>query len=209
MPRPDPQAGPDGDVAARGAVLLHLRSATREAHQALEGLSGLLDPQLDLVGYTEVLRRLHGFWIGWQPQMASLLDDALVRPRRRLHLLAADLTTLGLSDDDLRALPRCPGTAIAGRAEALGSLYVLEGSTLGGRLIGRNLQRCLGTACRQADTYFNGYGAQTGPMWRQFLDELDLVSPTDTDATARGATATFARLGWWLGRSSADRVFAP
>ena len=108
-----------------------------QAHQALEGVLGLLDERLELVAYTEVLRRLYGFWIGWEPQVAALLEDhSLFQPRRRLHLLASDLIALGLSSDVLAGLPRCPLVDIGDRVEALGSLYVMEGSTSsGGRVI--------------------------------------------------------------------------
>ncbi len=182
-------------------MLNQLRTATRQTHQALEGVLGLLDEHLDLSAYTEVLRRLYGFWIGWEPQVAALIKDySLVHPRRRLHLLAADLTALGFSREALDALPHCPLVDISSRAEAIGSLYVMEGSTLGGKLIGRNLERCLDPAGQAACTYFTGYGLQTGPMWKAFLIELASVPGDHAEAAARGATATFDRLGWWLTR---------
>jgi heme oxygenase (biliverdin-IX-beta and delta-forming) len=188
-------------VHGRNVVLAHLRTATREAHQALEGALGLLDPHLTLIAYTRLLRRFYGFWVVWEPQISILLDDdALLRPRRRLHLLAADLKMLGFSNEDLAALPRCPAPDITCRAEAFGALYVMEGSTLGGRVIGRNLERCLGPACQGAATYFNGYGRQTNRMWQEFLVVLNAMPGEDAEAAARGATATFERLGFWLTR---------
>jgi heme oxygenase (biliverdin-IX-beta and delta-forming) len=180
-------------------VLAYLRAVTRPAHSALEGALGLLDDRLDLDAYRVVLGRLYGFWRGWEPQMAALLrDDGLLGQRRRLHLLAADLAALGVSSAALEALPMCPLTMLRDDAEALGSLYVMEGSTLGGLVIQRNINRCLGDKGRRSCSYFNGYGTETGPMWRVFLARLDEAPTADMERIGFGASATFERIGWWL-----------
>ena len=182
-----------------GAMLAHLRTATRPAHDALEGGLGLMNEHLGLESYTGILARLYGFWRGWQPQVASLFqDEPFLRPRRRLHLLAADLAALGVTATALETLPVCPLTPLGDDREALGSLYVLEGSTLGGRLIQRNVTRCLGLEGRASCSYFTGYGADTGAMWRAFLARLEEASAADMKRVGGGATATFERICWWL-----------
>jgi heme oxygenase len=176
---------------------------TRQAHASLEGVSGLLDKHLNLDAYRQVLARFHGFWSGWEPQIADLLQDAaMLAPRRRLHLLAADLTALGLSAHERAALPKCPLTTLHDAAEALGSLYVMEGSTLGGTLIRRNVQRCLGSEALNCCAYFDGYGAETDTMWRSFRVILDGAPAAHRQRMGNGAVATFERLGWWLGDAS-------
>ena len=182
-----------------GETLAHLRTVTGPAHRALERDLGLLNRQLDLEAYRQLLASLYGFWIGWEPQIAGLLQDAaLLAPRRRLHLLAADLTALGIAENELAALPQCPLTPLRDAAEALGSLYVMEGSALGGRLIGDHVQRCLGSVALDASAYFRGYGAETEMMWQAFLVRLDAAPAADTQRIGNGAVATFERLGWWL-----------
>ncbi len=183
-------------------MLRHLRTATRPTHRALEGTLGLLDEHLELDAYRQILARFYGFWIGWEPQVAALLQDAeLLAPRRRLHLLAADLTALGVSRRELAALPKCPLTTLHDAAHALGSLYVMEGSTLGGKLIRAYVQRCLGSAVLDGCTYFHGYGSDTATMWRDFLARLAAAPAADTQSIGHGAVATFERLGWWLTRA--------
>ena len=126
--------------------------------------------------------------------IALLQDEALLKPRCRLHLLASDLTALGVSDRDRKALPACPLTPVNDAAEALGSLYVMEGSTLGGRVIRKNLDRCLGQYSSVGCAYFNGCGADTGVMWLSFLQRLDEAPMADAERIGRGASATFERL---------------
>jgi heme oxygenase len=181
-----------------GPQLAHLRAVTRRSHDALENALGL-DGMLDLDAYRKLLARFHGFWIGWEPQVAALLDEeTLSGPRRRLHLLAADLAALGLSAEELDALPRCPLTPLRDAAAALGSLYVMEGSTLGGRVIQRNLEHSLGAEGAGSRAYFNGYGPETGRMWLSFLTRLEAAPAAAADRIGEGAVATFERLGWWL-----------
>jgi heme oxygenase (biliverdin-IX-beta and delta-forming) len=178
----------------------HLRTVTRPAHDALEGTLGLLDEKLGIDTYKHILGRFYGFWSGWQPQVSALFgDEQFLGPRRRLHLLAADLAALGVSTPALKALPICPLVPLGDDVEALGSLYVMEGSTLGGRIIRRNVERCLGDEGRASCSYFNGYGSETGAMWLLFLARLGERPACDAERAGRGAIATFERLGWWLG----------
>jgi len=185
----------------RSALLTHLRTVTRPAHHLLEGALGLLDERLDQDTYKQVLERFYGFWRGWEPQVAALLQDGpLLDPRRRLHLLKADLAVLGSSACAVDALPACPLPLLHDAAEALGSLYVMEGSTLGGRVIQRNVERHLGFDGGSGCTYFAGYGASTGMMWRLFLARLDEAPAADAERIATCATATFEHLACWLPR---------
>ncbi len=91
-------------------------------------------------GYRDLLARLHGFHATWEHAIgAQLLDETFLAPRRRLALLAADLDHLGLAPAAVAALPQPGAVRLDGPAAAMGALYVLEGSTLGGQLIGRHI----------------------------------------------------------------------
>ena len=189
----------------RGAILAHLRTVTRPSHGRLETTLNLLDEQLDHHTYKRVLERFYGFWRGWEPQVAGLLQDGpLLNPRRRMHLLQADLAVLGSSAPCVAALPSCPLPLLYDAAEALGSLYVMEGSTLGGRVIERHVERCLGFNGESGCSYFAGYGLNTGRMWRSFLARLDEAPAVDAERIAIGAVATFERLTSWLPEPTLD-----
>lgn len=76
--------------------------------------------------------------------VALFQDAAFLDPWRRMHLLQADLAAVGLSPHAVRMLPICPLPVLRDAVEALGSRYVVEGSTLDGRISERNAERCPG-----------------------------------------------------------------
>jgi heme oxygenase len=77
--------------------------------------------------------------------------------------------------------------------QAIGALYVLEGSTLGGRIIAAVLARQLGS--ENYLSYFNSYGNETAGMWQSFKDLLDapatMAFREDILAAARQTFLTF------------------
>jgi heme oxygenase (biliverdin-IX-beta and delta-forming) len=181
------------------AVLSHIRTLTNPAHRRVEAALAFLTAPISLNRYQTVLQRFYGFWLGWESQVTNLLqDEAFMKPRRRLHMLATDLAAIGVSNDALKALPRCPLITLRDGVEALGSLYVMEGSTLGGRVINQNLMRCLGANAPSVSTYFNGYGNDTGLMWRSFVARLEEELVSDAERIGAGASRTFDRFGWWI-----------
>jgi heme oxygenase len=187
------------NAPARGVVLAYLRQETRQAHLAIEGSLGLMGERITLRNYTDVLSRLYGFWREWEPRVASLIqDDEFLAPRRRKHLLAADLVALGMTEHMIEALPQCPLTGLHDEMHALGSLYVMEGSSLGGRTIQHNVERCLGVGVLTSSSYFRGYGPQTGAMWHSFLARLEQAPVTRKYDIRAGALATFSNLDMWL-----------
>ena len=166
-----------------------LRTETADGHRALEAeldlLNGLTRERLAFV-----LRRFAGFHAGWEPAVARLLDEpALWEPRRRLAALHHDLALLALAPPE-EAWPAPPW--LCDRAAAWGSLYVMEGSTLGGQLIGRAL-RASGV---EGLLYFDGRGREAGPLWRELRRRID--ESEAPDRIVAGATATFHALRLWM-----------
>ncbi len=169
----------------RPPILERLREQTRDCHDRLERRLDLLDEALSAPRYAALLVRFHALWQGLEPRFASLLDQAFWTPRRRLPWLDADLAALGLAPPAPIAAP-----ALADEAAALGALYVVEGSTLGGRIILRHLDR-LGL---QPVAYFSGYGEATGTMWKGFVARLEAAPPDAAPAIVAGAGLTFDHL---------------
>ncbi len=193
MPAPAVSAAPD--------LLSFLRDETRDDHRALERSLDLLRRPLDPARFRRTLSRFYGFHAIWEDRIGRHPAIAAIsRERSRLGALRRDLQALGLTGRDIAALPLCLAAAdlAATEAEALGSLYVIEGSTRGGEVISRALadQPWLppGGFC-----YFDPYGARTGRMWLSFRAWCDAQEAgLDWHRAASGARGTFATLREWL-----------
>lgn len=191
-------------TSRRPPILERLKRETRQAHDRLESGLDLLQTPLSRERFTRLLERFWGFHAVWEPAIGrALADDAFLNPRLKLARLQADLVALGRSPDDIARLPLCFEAAQLAPlprrpATALGALYVLEGSTLGGQVI----TRALGAAPWLPPaglTYFDPYGARTGAMWRDFRDYVaDRSTPAADAEMLAAAKATFERLRRWL-----------
>ncbi len=189
---------------ARGTgVLTDLRTATAVEHEQVESALGLMDPHLGRDRLVEVLIRLHAFWTAaeagldaWahrSPADAGVVDWSR---RRRAHLFAADLRELGAAPPDDGG-PELP--AVEDTDQALGRLYVLEGSTLGGTFISRHLATlpALGPDVRLGA--FSPFGAETGAMWHAYrrVTRERVAAGGDADRVVAAARATFTALAAW------------
>jgi heme oxygenase len=84
--------------------------------------------------------------------------------------------------------------------QALGCLYVMEGSTLGGRFIARRLHEHLGLTPASGAAFFHGYGEETGSRWKAFQQALVRYSAaTENEFAVIGAAEeTFSKFEKWL-----------
>ena len=106
---------------------------------------------------------------------------------RKSDWLRRDLQTLGWQPVESPA-QRCEIESVA---QALGVLYVLEGSTLGLQVVRRQLQqRHPAVLC--ASRFILGYGADTGRHWRDFLARLETLDRAGWPLAESAACATFA-----------------
>jgi heme oxygenase len=116
-----------------------------------------------------------------------------------------DLRHLGVSEPDLLALPRYTGIGeLHSEAEALGFAYVLEGATLGGRVICKHAAD-IGVGPAEL-SFFRSYGTAVGPMWRRFCEILETrcAESAGQAAAVRGALMAFEGLQAWLSGRAAS-----
>lgn len=188
-------------ILAHGDLFDGLRDITGPAHKRLEADLQLLAEPLSQSRFTHVLERFYGFHHTWEPAVTGCGDlSALLEGRSRLAALEADLQALGRSAQAIRRLPTCRDAEALAQtpAAALGSLYVLEGSTLGGKVIARTLSRAAWLPPGGL-SYFDPYGERTGAMWRGFKQQSRELAPRETwPEIADGAQATFEMLRTWL-----------
>ncbi|HEX8429996.1 MAG TPA: biliverdin-producing heme oxygenase [Longimicrobium sp.] len=193
---------PDTIRSARPPILDLLRARTSDAHERVENALPLMNPELDGATYARVIARFHAFHAALEPRLAAVPGvDGLgldLDARRKIPLLERDLRVLGkAATEGAPAIPE-----VGSVAAALGCMYVLEGSTLGGRVISRHLAT-LGIDPGSGGAYFSGYGERTGEMWRAFSDVIGSFAdenPGSTDEIVAAADATFTLLERWLAR---------
>lgn len=170
-----------------------LRAATHSRHQAIEqamDLRRLRDPG----HYARVLQVFDAFLGPWENTVAAALPPARgewLRLRSRRAFVRDDLRALAIE-----ALPpHAPHLPLATAAAAWGSLYVLEGSALGGQVITRALAPA-GLRPGAGASYFHGWGEATGRMWNEFraLLETELAQPACLAAACEAACLTFDAL---------------
>ncbi len=182
----------------------------------------LMAPGLTLDTYKNVLRALLPILRGWESWAAEAAPASL-RPllpaRRRSYLIEQDLRVLGAKEFDFHP-PASDAidwpTIVAGQqgvlpgssafhAAFLGAFYVLEGSTLGGRMIARHLESVLGESVLglhglelqdgRGDAYFRGHGENTGALWRETTAEIAAVPDEEAPVLIAAAKRTFAAFG--------------
>lgn len=162
-----------------------LRRSTRAAHTRLEASVDLPTRLADPVERARVVQGFAALHAAIEDAAEPWLADVPslgFSERRRTGLLARDLADLGVGH-----LPPAP-LAAGDSAEAMGMLYVAEGSTLGGQVIRRSVTDMAGLG------FLDPYGAETGVRWRGFLAVLeDLARTPDQRAAAIvGARRAFA-----------------
>jgi heme oxygenase (biliverdin-IX-beta and delta-forming) len=158
--------------------LQQLRAKTAGSHQLIEqniASQQLMSPGVTLLQYGHYLKNLYSFVHVFEKMVFPLLNHyplLQLDNRKKGHLLQADLAVLNdtaelhLLSDELFT------THYHSVPAALGGMYVLEGSTLGGQIINRHLLNTLGNAVEGSTTYFTAYAGQTGSMWKNFLQLL-------------------------------------
>ena len=187
-------------AAAPPSVLTRLRAETRAEHEAVERVLDLMDAALSADAYRHRLAQFYGFYDPLEAALQTRCSTqlAMVLPRlNKTALLRQDLQRLGVNTVKLQLCTDLP--PIQTEAEVLGCLYVMEGATLGGRLITQHVQATFGIMPASGGSFFEGYGAATGKMW-QGMRQLLLACALDTqaeNAIVANAIATFASLRAW------------
>lgn len=179
------------DATSLGQVL---RTATRSAHHVIDHhplLAPLVRPDLSLEHYGRVLRTFLWLYTPLQDALARRIEQTGhgFELADRVGWLQADFASLGLSCE----LPPDPWQvpAMDSAEKLVGALYVVEGSTLGGQVIARQISASLGLTAQHGARFFNGWGEQTDTRWNSFWRYADEICRPTNHPTAAVAAVTF------------------
>jgi len=185
--------------------LQNLRSRTAHQHSVLEqntAPKNLLSPQVTAADYAAYLSLLYGFVKGFENNVFPLVQHSIadIYERRKTHLLVSDLNMLGIDEAGIAVLPdHFFAEVYHSNATALGGMYVLEGSILGGTVICKHLHATLGMeAIAGKATYFTVYGSETGSRWKKYLQAFCLASSGIEEEVIKSASQTFSILHHWF-----------
>lgn len=152
----------------------NLRTKTADSHVFLESLpvsKSIVDPTISLQSYGLYLNLMLDVTLALEKEIFPLIDGFVenLPERKKSHALAKDLDAI-----DVKRTSRdfSFGNNKIAPAFAMGIMYVLEGSTLGGRFILKNVAENLRLDETNGASYFSGYGNKTGSFWKNFLANL-------------------------------------
>jgi heme oxygenase len=167
-------------------IIERVRDATRAAHSQLEERLDIFARLAVPANRARLVARFYGFHAGAERAVSPVLAalPGLDYPdRRRTPLLLDDLAAMGVGEPhDLALWTPLRASSVA---EALGLLYVLEGSTLGGKIIRRQVVAGGGTMIGLS--FLDPYRERSGERWHAFL----AVVAREISAEDRTAAADF------------------
>ncbi len=174
--------------------LERLRFQTNPSHKKLESLpisASVVNPEITLAQYAHYLQLMRAVMLETETNVfdavSGIVDD--IERRRKLPLIDCDLENIGAAP---RAFDRIFDLDQKSVGFMLGMMYTVEGSALGGRFIGKNIESALGFTEQNGARFFYGYGHATGQYWKGFLNVLVQYAANTNDSEDIIAGATYA-----------------
>lgn len=177
-----------------------LKAGTADLHTQIEmgsRMTRLMAPDLREEEYAQYLRHMlkfHSFVeekIREIPEVEKVIDDC---PQRlRSASLKRDLQSLNC---DIDRSPSLYHLSIRNLSQAIGVMYVLEGSSLGAQVIAKQLERHPFIDSERLN-YFRHYGPNLGKFWQRFIQNMESAysrNELDSEQVLAAARATFQTL---------------
>lgn len=170
-----------------------LRRQTASLHEALDRLpllGELMSPRLRTEDYREIISRMSACFESAESAVARHLSS---RELDEWHYQ----TKVPALREDVRALngiesPR-HSLNLGSSAEAHGAIYVLMGSSLGGRFIAKNISRVLSIGPTEGAAFYSSAEGDQN-RWSAFKNRLNKTysgNPATLSGVIRGATKCF------------------
>ena len=177
-------------------IASRLRSETAPLHKATEAVVDLPGSVSSVAEYGVLLGGLREFYASAH---AAMDDDRWRDDWATVGLDLADHERVALLDADLAEMGLAPNETITtfdlnSFDEALGCLYVVEGSSLGGKFLGPALTQAVGGI---PTSFYDGDGREHPRPWRRVQAALAAFdeSGRDGDAVVAGAVIAFEKFG--------------
>ena len=158
-----------------------LKADTKILHDRVEAKfnSGkIFNGTFELNDYRNLLQYNYLFLLNFENAVFSAISaqnakEINLENRKKLALIEKDMEDFAIGTSPLQ-IP----VAIKNEAEAFGILYVMEGSTLGGNMIAKQLSKNPDFQ-EVTFSYFRCYGDRTGSYWKNFKEVMDTQITTE------------------------------
>ena len=172
-------------------MLSKLREATKVQHENLESenlANKIMDHSITLEEYKLLLFQNYIAYKASEDQIQKFLPEQV---SDKATTLRKDLKNLEVSNLDYELEFNCNS-----EAEAIGAAYVIEGSAMGGMLIGKEVSNCPNLSDVPEQNFFNGKRDNI-KSWNNFLKFVRSRDFTDTEEqiAAKKAQETFDLFG--------------
>jgi heme oxygenase (biliverdin-IX-beta and delta-forming) len=187
-------------------IMTLLKTNTSTAHKKLEKSScfkRLFADDYTMDEYALLLSYFYSFYNAIEPMIFNdLPSESLshLQHRTKSHLLHQDVNFLGVNTNELAICKVLPN--ISTFTNKMGVLYVLEGSLLGGRVIGQHLKKHFGEDTLLPLNFYSCYGADLQTEWQNFALFMGQCFNHQPDNVINdvvdSANATFTALQQWI-----------
>ena len=188
-----------------------LKTFTTSSHQKVEkSVVGLIQSLETTADYGFLLGLFYSYFGGLEHLIEPLGVEKFLPDydeRRKAKIIRQDL--LALHDPYHEICQKDQMPFIDNPFTALGVLYVMEGSTLGGVYIVKMIQKKL-SGNENIFHFFSGYGDRNPLMWNRFKNALDrsTVNEEEMALILSGAEETFHSFYEWINvNQNANRRF--
>lgn len=180
-----------------------LKKETKDLHDKMEQsffFEKILLQKLSLHDYQWLMQRFYDFITPCETRITDLPYRSFITNRKKHHWIEQDLQALKISKNVYSKSSRCSKLPnLSGREHVLGYLYVMERTTLGGRVITKMLKNHLKITLDNGGRFFHGYGEGTRMMWNNFCLNLRVISDVEQqNRVIQSARETFHLLYEWM-----------
>lgn len=179
-----------------------LRQELRSLHDMVETnprLALLMSPKLSIEDYVAILARLYGFYRPLEECLSGSLKQlpSVLRSEPRWPRIEADLAWWGVPSAELSVASAASLPRLENADAATGVAYVLEGASLGGRIIAAHLQTALGLSASNGMSFY-AESSRKASHWQHVREALDRIPDASHELVLAGAARTYQSLHEWM-----------
>lgn len=173
----------------------NIKEATKTAHLNLEKkVIEKLKAIRSNADYADFLKYFYTYFSQAEQAIAPYITAQLLpdyKERRNSSYLKNDIEAL---NGNVEAIPAITLPVIENQLQALGALYVMEGSIMGGSIIIKMLEK---GGITEGVSFFSGYGETTGQKWGVFTQVMNqaATSPEQEEIAIQAANEAFTCFG--------------